>query len=218
MSVIVVGGIKGGAGKSTIATNLAVVLASEKKRVLLIDADEQRSCSDWADQREESSSHFHEGCLAPLTTISLCGKSIYQQIAKLKSGYDVCVVDTGGRDTTSQRSALIVADKFIIPFKPRSFDIWTIKMVEKLIEEISSVNTQLKSYYIINQGDSKGSDNDDAMKILSEIKALTQIPTIIGHRKAFSNAAAEGLGVLELKKTDKKAIEEIYALYRFIYE
>lgn len=47
--IIVVGGIKGGSGKSTLTTNLTVNRALEGKRVLLVDADEQRSASDWAE-------------------------------------------------------------------------------------------------------------------------------------------------------------------------
>lgn len=212
--IIVVGGIKGGTGKTTIATNLAVLEASMKKKVLLVDADEQRSCSDWADQRSEAEKI--QSSIVSITTISLTGRSIYQQIQKMKSDYDVCIVDTGGRDTTSQRSVLTIADKFIVPFKPRSFDIWTIGTVKSLIDEITACNEGLKSFYVINQGDSGGHDNQDALEILSELNSIKASPTIIAQRKAFSNAAADGLGVMELKKKDKKAIDEISALHRFI--
>ena len=208
---IVVGGIKGGSGKTTIATNIAVCLADSGKTVLLVDADEQRSASDWADQRENYLSPNNK-----ITTISLLGKSIRNQIEKLAPSSDCIIVDTGGRDTTSQRSALTIADKFIIPFKPRSFDIWTVGKVKQLIEEIHTVNTELLCYSVINQGDSKGFDNGEAMEILSEIECLKQIPVVIGHRKAFANAASEGLGVIEMKKKDNQAVQEIKSLLEFI--
>jgi chromosome partitioning protein len=210
--IVVIGGIKGGCGKTTVATNLAVC-AAKKKKVLLIDADEQRSSSDWADQREESAKAQK---LYPITTISLTGKSVYQQIEKMRHNYDLCLVDTGGRDTTSQRSALTIANKFIIPFKPRSFDVWTIGSVIKLIEEIRTVNEKLESFYLINQADSRGQDNASAMEILAESNQLKQIPVTIGYRKAFSNAASEGLGVIELSKSDRKSIEEMHELHRFL--
>ena len=52
MPILVVGGIKGGSGKSTLASNLAVLRSNEGRRVLLVDSDEQRSISDWAEHRE----------------------------------------------------------------------------------------------------------------------------------------------------------------------
>lgn len=204
---IVVGGIKGGTGKTTLAIHLAFVGHLLGKKILLVDADEQRSASDWADQRKTTS----------FPTISLMGKNIYNQIAKLEPAYDHIVIDTGGRDTTSQRSALSIADKFLIPFKPRSFDIWTLGQVKNLIEEIQIINPRLKCYYAINQGDSKGSDNEDAMSIISELPHLEKIPSIIGNRKAFSNSAAEGKTIFEMEKKDDKACLETIALASFIY-
>jgi chromosome partitioning protein len=209
--ILVVGGIKGGSGKTTLATNLTVIRALEGKKVLLIDADEQRSASDWADQRESL------GITTPWTTIQLAGKSIYAQIQKMVGDYEDIIIDVGGRDTTSQRSALTIADVFLVPFKPRSLDIWTIGSVKRMISEITAVNPKLKSYAVINQGDAKGSDNIDALDIIAECPDLACVPTSIGQRKSFANAAADGLGVIELKNSDKKATQEIRALYEMVY-
>lgn len=43
--IITVGGIKGGSGKTTVATNLAVIRANDGRDVLLIDADDQETAS-----------------------------------------------------------------------------------------------------------------------------------------------------------------------------
>jgi len=72
--IIVFGGIKGGTGKTTLATNIAVCASNDKKKVLLIDSDEQRSASDWASQRESSSKSIN------VTTISMIGNRIHTQI------------------------------------------------------------------------------------------------------------------------------------------
>jgi chromosome partitioning protein len=216
--ITVIGGIKGGVGKTTIATNLAVCHALTGKKVLLVDADDQRSSSDWAAQREEYSSDKSKD--APVTTISITGSSIHKQLLKMKSDYDHIIVDTGGRETMSQRSALTAARKFIIPFKPRSLDIWTIGLVKKLVEEIKTVNPKMQCYFVINQADARGNDNDDALRILQdETKIGKIVPSMIINRKAFSNAAADGLGVLELplKKDVSKCCEEILALVKMIY-
>lgn len=211
--ILVVGGIKGGSGKTTLATNLASYCALKNKRTLLIDADEQHSALDWAEQRSQTLSNE-----TLLTTIALHGKSIYQQIEKMKQDYEEIIIDVGGRDTTSQRSSLLGADKFLVPFKPRSFDIWTIGNVRKLIDEIQTINPKLKCHYVINQGDSRGLDNADAMDIISEIPSLEAISQIICHRKAFSNAAAEGLSVWETKAIDKKACVEMEECASFLYQ
>jgi len=133
------------------------------------------------------------------------------------SDYDDIIVDAGGRDTTSQRSALFVADIFLIPFKPRSYDIWTIGLVRHLILEIKEYNPKLMCYAVINQADAKGTDNQEAIKILSECWDIKCLTTTIGQRKSFSNAASDGLGISELKNPDKKAIKELKALYNELY-
>jgi chromosome partitioning protein len=51
--IIVVGGIKGGAGKSTIAANLAVRRATEYS-VLLVDGDDQETTTLWSATRNEN--------------------------------------------------------------------------------------------------------------------------------------------------------------------
>jgi chromosome partitioning protein len=209
--IIVIGGIKGGSGKTTLCTNLAVIRALQGKKVLLVDADEQRSASDWAEHREGL------GITTPWATIQLAGAAVRTQIMKMADNYDDILIDTGGRDTTSQRSALTIADIFLAPFQPRSLDVWTIGKVTSLLSEIRSVNPNLKAYAVINRADPQGMDNADAAEIIKTADAIHYIPVTIGQRKAFANAAAEGLGVVELKTQDKKAVSEIKQLCDLIF-
>lgn len=209
--IIMIGGIKGGTGKTTIATNLAVIRSTSGKRVLLVDADEQKSTAIWANQRDVL------GIETNWTTITLGGKALRTQIEKMRWDYDDVIIDVGGRETTSLRAAISISDICVIPFKPRSLDIWTLSDVKTLIAEMKPANPSIQVYAIINQADSKGSDNEDSLSILRECEEIKCIQTTIGARKAFANAASDGLSVIEMKSIDKKAIQEITDLYDFLY-
>lgn len=215
---MVIGGIKGGSGKTTIATNLAQLRAMDGYKVLLVDADEQQSAWDWSQQRDHNGLGFQQlgnPVSRPFVTVCMSGKAIYSNLVKMRADYDDIIVDTGGRDTTSQRAALCDADKFLMPFKPSSVDIWTMGKVKRMISEC--VNHRLKCYAIISQADPKGRDNDEALKVLQDYEDVTCLDCHIGNRKAFRNAAADGFGVHELNPRDEKACKEIKDLYDRLY-
>lgn len=209
--IITIGAIKGGCGKSLIATNFTVIRSFAGKKVLFVDADEQGTSGDWADHRTSLGIH------TPWTTIRLKATAVRTEILKLKQNYDDIIIDCGGRDTSSLRAALTVCDVFLVPFQPKSFDIWTYHKVAQLVEEVSILNPTLKPYAFINCAISKGTDNHDAQTILRQISDIHVLPQTIGMRKSFSNATSEGLAVIELK-TDKKAIEEIKALCNAVFQ
>lgn len=209
--IVVVGGVKGGTGKTTIATNLTVLRASFGKKVLLVDADEQRSTSIWANQRDVLNIE------TKWATIQLTGKAVYSQIDKMKTDYDDVIIDVGGRETRSLRASIAVADIFLIPFKPRSLDIWTLGDIKTIISEMKPANPKLKCVAVINQGDSRGTDNQETIDILKECGDIICFPHSIGTRKSFANAASDGIGVNEMQVIDRKAVQEMQALYDFIY-
>jgi chromosome partitioning protein len=206
--IYTVGGQKGGSGKTTVATNLAVLLISQGRDVLLVDADDQETASDFTALREERTDNQ-----AGYTAVKLSGINILKQVPKLAERYQDIVIDTGGRDTESQRAALTVTNIFLIPFVPRSFDIWTLEKVEFLVEQARSANPKLKAFVFINRADPRGGDNDEAAQLLKQSEVLQYIDSPLGNRKAFANAAANGIGVIELKNTDEKAVNEFKALY-----
>ena len=211
--IIVAGGIKGGSGKTTVATHLAVMRALQGRDVLLIDADDQETATDFTALRNE---RLPEG--AGYTSIKLTGASVRTETLRLAKKYDDIVIDTGGRDTTSQRATLTVADKLIVPFVPRSFDVWTLEKVANLVEEMRAANPRLKAYVFLNRADPQGRDNDEAAELLREAGGLEFLDTPIGTRKAFGNAASQGLAVTELKQQDSKATQEINALFGYLFD
>jgi len=108
-----------------------------------------------------------------------------------------------------------VANFLLVPFVPRSFDVWTLEKVSSLVSEMQAANPDLQAYTFINRADPRGQDNDDAAEVLRETESLSFIKTPLGARKAFSNAAAAGLAVTEIKPQDSKATEEVMMLYRY---
>ena len=51
--IILIGGEKGGVGKSTITTNIAVEMSYRKAEVIIIDTDPQKTSINWIDRRNE---------------------------------------------------------------------------------------------------------------------------------------------------------------------
>jgi chromosome partitioning protein len=211
--IIVAGGIKGGSGKTTVATNLSIIRATQNRDVLLIDADDQETATDFTILRNEKLAGG-----AGFTSIKLTGAAVRTETQRLVKKYDDIIIDTGGRDTTSQRAALTVADVLLVPFVPRSFDVWTLEKVADLVAEIRAANPHLAAFTFINRADPRGMDNDEAAEILRENAALAFIDTPLGSRKAFANAAAQGLAVTELKSQDPKATDEMMALAKYLLD
>ena len=211
--ILVAGGIKGGSGKTTLATNLAIIRAAQGRDVLLVDADDQETATDFTTLR-----HERAGDAPRYTGIKLTGAAVRTETLRLSPKYQDVIIDTGGRDTASQRAALAVADVLLVPFVPRSFDVWTLEKVAELVAEMRHVNPGLRAFTFINRADPRGSDNDEAGEALRDNEALQFIDMPLGARKAFGNAAAQGLSVTELKPEDAKATEEVTRLARYVFD
>lgn len=209
--ILCCGGLKGGGGKSTVATNLAIMRSKADYDVLLVDADDQETAADFTALRTERIGN------AGYTCIKLTGPLVRTQVQRLAHKYDDIVIDVGGRDTSSQRAALVIADLLVVPFVPRSFDVWTIEKVAVLVAEMRTANPNLRAVCFINRADARGQDNAETAEVLRETKGVEFIPLSLGARKSFANAAAAGLAVTEIKPVDAKAVEEMEALYEYVF-
>ena len=211
--ILVIGGTKGGSGKSMIAGNLAVIRSLEGRDVLLIDSDEQESTMEFTHQRLERTNGK-----AGYTAIQSYEGDVRAQVQSLAPKYDDIVIDVGGRDTISQRAAIIVADTLVMPFPPDSVDVWTDINVIEMLKEARPFNPELKVYAFLNRAYPNGSDNAETADILQEsyedgIHYWEYLDTPIGRRKVFPKAFGQGYAVTEFTPKDKKAIDEIMALY-----
>ena len=203
--IITFGNTKGGTGKSTLSINLTIRLAKERK-VLLVDGDEQRSAMNFTELRKG----------IDYTCVSLQGSSLRTQVNRLKTDFETIVIDVGGRDTGSFRAALTLTDILIIPVQPRTFDVWAIADVAKLVDEAKVINPKLSAYALLNLADVQGKENDAAKEVLREY-SMTLIETPIMRRKVYATGISQGKGIFEVKPSDKKAISEFHQALSFIY-
>lgn len=212
--IYVFGGIKGGSGKSTICTNLTIMRAKAGKDVLLVDADsvDNQNATDFSTIRQEQTGE------RLYTSIQLAGKAVRDDVLKLKAKFDDIFIDVGGHDSLSQRAGLSVADVLLVPVFPSSFDAWTFENVSNMVEEAQAVNPDLKAYAFLSRADISGSSNEEAADVLKEYENFTYIDAPIKNRKAFRTSAGAGLAVVEHTPKDAKAIAEIEALYRCIFD
>ena len=212
--ILVIGGTKGGSGKTLLASNLAVLRAAAGYDTLLIDADEQSSAMDFTRQRQRRLKGE-----PGYTAIQTREADVAVQVRCMAGKYADIVIDVGGRDTASQRAALAVADLLLIPFAPTSVDLWTVDTVIALLKEARVFNSRLRASALLNKAFPRGSDNRDAAEMLREYpEHWTYLETPIGTRKAFSNAFGGGYAVTEYQPRDAKAITEIIALYRYVFD
>ena len=207
--ILTIGNVKGGVGKTTLAVNLAIALASAKRDVLLIDGDEQGTALAFTNLRATAKGQ------PGYTAVALHGASIRIQVRQLAPKYSDIVIDVGGRDTGSLRAALTVTEVILIPTKPRSFDLWGVDQTADLISEAREINDPLRAIAVLNEADPQGKDNQAAFDALAEVPGLEIAPVMIGRRKAFPNAAASGLSVIEYHD-DHKASDEMRQLVEFL--
>lgn len=211
--IILVGGEKGGTGKTTLATNLAAMRALAGRDVLLIDTDPQGSANYWAQSRDD------EAVTPRVACVQKFGKGLPAEVKDLARRYQDIIIDAGGRDSVELRSALVVTQKAYIPIQPSQFDIWTLNQMEELVETAKGFNPDLQAKVIISRASTNPSVNEsvETGKLLDDFANLNLSEVTIRDRIAYRKAAKDGLSVIELKPKDQKASDEMEALYSEVF-
>lgn len=211
--IILIGGEKGGTGKTTLATNLAAMRALSGRDVLMIDTDPQGSANYWAQSRDE------ESIIPRVACVQKFGKGLPTEVKDLANRYEDIIIDAGGRDSIELRSALVVTEKVYIPIQPSQFDIWTLNQMDELVETAKSFNPDLQAKVIISRSSTNPSvhESDDTGKLLADFSNLDLADVIIRDRIAYRKAAKDGLAITELKPKDLKAVEEMETLYKEVF-
>lgn len=212
--IVLIGGEKGGPGKTTLAINLAAMRTRATSDLLLMDTDKQNTASYWCSTREDN--HIEPR----VSSIQKFDRAVRTEVIELKKKYKDIIIDAGGRDSPELRSALLVADKAIFPIRPSQFDLWTLGRLNALVETALEINENLKAYVVFNQAPTNPGikESEEAKSFIDDFPNISLLSSIISERIVFRRSAIQGSSVTEYKPEDTKAIEEIKKLYNEVFD
>lgn len=208
--IVMIGGEKGGTGKSTTATNLAVHLKLEGVDVMLMDADKQGTSYKFIDRRDKTD-------LPKIPCVQKLG-NIYNTALDLSKRCEVLIIDAGGRDSPELRSGMVAADVIYVPIKASVADLETLPTVDELVTTARAMNPELQAYALLCLAPSNPLINEveEAQQLLENFPNLKLSGCIIRDRKVFRDALLEGKGAVEMNNGVAKA--EIQLLAQEIFQ
>lgn len=185
--IIAVVNQKGGAGKTTIALNLAAALAAEGRRVLLVDADPQQTAQDWAAVRPTP---------PPFQVIGLVKPVLHRDLPKMAADYDHVVIDGAPRNYEVARSAIAAADLVLIPVQPSGADFWASRETVNLVKEAHDLKETQKSVFVVSRKIGRTVLGRDIADALAEFDVpILQAGTT--QRVVYAEALTGGTTVIE---------------------
>ena len=221
----VLGGEKGGTGKTALAVNLSVCLAIRGRDVLLVDADPQRSSAKWAAKRAAATSDA--AVKVPRVNWAELTGEIFEALLDLRQRYQDVVVDVGGTDQPELRYALAAADRLYSPMVPSHCDLETARELHDLVKIVQGMgNHALRAYVVLNKCPTHAHDDEvtEAREELIDFPLLGLAKTTIAYRKPWRTAYKLRVGVVEmplapdrrLREAAKKSADDAWAFYEEI--
>lgn len=201
--IILVGGEKGGGGKSCLAQNIAVHLRTEKNAsVLMVDCDPQRTTSDWIQER-----NFSEQ-LPNINCVQLYGK-IRNELTSLSNHYQYVVIDCGGQDALALRSSISVADHVLVPLRPKRRDLKTVPHMEDLITSAKVTNPAMNAAFVITQCPTSTSSPARIQEAKDVCRSFNVdvLDTVTFSRHIYDDSEECGESVIEAEPTGEAADE-----------
>jgi chromosome partitioning protein len=199
MRVISVLSQKGGAGKTTIAVNLAVYASLQGASVAILDIDPQSSASTWADLRESD-----EPVTIPLPATRLA-KALE---SAAENGADLVIIDSAPSSESATIAAARVSDFVLVPCRASIFDV---KAIGTTLDLGAAVKANMG---IVLNGVKSRSLDIEARKALVQFN-YPVAPVTIWDRVDYVRSLLDGQGVTEYDK-DGKAANEVRLLYRWM--
>jgi chromosome partitioning protein len=177
---------KGGCGKSTLVTNIAVFFARDGHQVCIADYDPQRSSLDWLAQR-------------PVDLAAISGVPAYEEgLRNVARSTEILVIDAPARVHGTELNELVRrAETIIVPVLPSSIDMKACAhFMEELLEIGKVSRKQARLALVANRVREYTLIYDELDQYLSKLK----LPYLGCLRDAqnYVRAYARGMGVLEL--------------------
>ena len=195
----VVGNLKGGTGKSTVAFNLAVWLAHDKAGVMAFDLDPQCTLVDVCEVREEDG-------FEPTFEVSTDLAQL-EKLAKDKKNKQPIIVDMSASNMPAMVKAISLADRILIPVQPSQADIWSTQRFLKIVADNKSPKAEVLGF--INRADTHVGvrETDEAEQAIQMLQGVKAIDLRLYQRTAYRRSFSEGLGVFELDPMGKASKE-----------
>jgi len=216
---LLVGGVKGGTGKSTLAANLGIERARLGKKVILVDADpDQESLSDYIGNREE------HNIVPSIPVVQVKGSTTAKSIKALAENYHDVIVDCGGFDSVELRQAALISHAWVVPLNPSQMQIWTMPKLKSVLDEANAMrgDAQLTGWLLGMRisPNPYSTAKEDLEAVAEAFPGFLILRTIVHQRAAFEKAERLGLAVTELDKpntSERRARDSIRQVHEEIF-
>lgn len=190
---------KGGAGKSTLSSNISRYFHLKGSNVLVVDSDPQGTLRDW---RQEDSEDIQP------SVVGIDRPTLHKDLPKLSSSFDFIVIDGAAKLQEMVASAIKIADVILIPIQPSAADVWGCRELIDLIKARQEVTDgKPKASFVINRQIKNTNLADDIAKVLEEFN-LPVFKSRTSQRVIYAEALSAGTTVLDAE-LDGAAAEEI---------
>lgn len=201
MKVVAVVAQKGGVGKTTLTTELAVAAVQRGRKTLILDLDPQASAAVWGDGRAGQAPQVI-GVQAPRLAVFLAEAA--------RQGADLVLIDTAPNADSIALAAAKAADLVLIPAKPSPRDTEAISTTLRAVTDIAGK----PHYVILNETRPRGTINQLAAEALRQA-GVKLCPVQIGDRTAFVSALLTNKTATEYQP-NSRAAAEIFALWDWL--
>lgn len=192
MQKILIASSKGGCGKTTVTTNLAVALARAGRRIWLIDTDAQGSSADWALARGDLQPEI------PVMTSPDTGQGISLGWSlRIPPATEVLLVDTpAGLRNHQMAEYLRRCDTVLVPMIPSAIDL---RATQNFLQELAQSTAVRSGTVRVGLIANRVKARTIAARDLGELAADLPFPLISSLRdtQAYVLAGALGRGVMD---------------------